>query len=250
MESTGNVVGYSDLAFGFMEGINSIGPLIPAVAPDIKLTVRVILEDADRQAFIDLSGRPPRVEFINDNRPADITLHAKQRDFHDILRGKINLIKAWNDKKILMEFSPSALSGIPSSKPADSEKPIQTPGFLYEMYLVSIGAEKILENGGNGQVELQPRKKGVFSGMAAAFAWAGGVLFGVVLRLLKRFTRQPAPDEPPKIEVSEVTEFPAPSPAPEPGRITRGVMTWFFRRVDMFGLARSFVSGAQAVGAA
>lgn len=250
MESASNVVGYSDLAFGFVEGINSIGPIIPAVAPDLKLTLKVVLEDADKQVFIDLGGRPPKAEIITENRPADIILHAKQRDFHDFLRGKLNIIKAWNDKKMLLEFTPTALGGIPSRKPTGSERPVGLPGFLYEMYLVSIGADKILEEGNEGTVELQPRKKGIFSKVIGAFAWMGGVLFGVALRLFKRFHREPAPDEPPEIEVTEVTEPPAPAPPPEPGKIARAVMGWFFRRVDMFGVARSFVAGARAVGAA
>ncbi len=250
MESAGNVVGYSDLALGFVKGIDSIGPLIPAVAPDIKLTLKVVLEDADKQVFIDFAGKPPKADFGRENRPADITLHAKQRDFHDFLRGKLNIIKAWNDKKMLLEFTPTALSGVPVRKPTGSEKPVGLPGFVYEMYLVSIGADKILESGDEGTVELQFRKKGIFSRVIGALAWMGGALFGLALRLIKRFSREPSPDEPPEIEVTEVTEPPAPSSPPEPGKITRAVMRWFFCRVDMFGVARSFVSGAQAVGAA
>ena len=244
------MAGYADLALGFVGGINSIGPLIPAFAPEMKMAVHIVLEDTGREALMDLGARPPKVSFGKISQPADITLLAKASDFHDILRGKLNLIKAMNEKRILLEFLPTAFANLPERIPATSDVPAQVPGFVYEMYLVSIGASRILEEPAppNGMVRLEPGKKGFFAGFSGVVAWIFGVLFGVFLRIFKLLKRKPSPDEPPKIEWHELDKIPSPITL-EPPKIVRSVLQWFFNKVDMFKLAGSFVNGARITGA-
>lgn len=244
------LAGYADLTLGFVGGLNDIGPLIPAIAPDIKLAIRIVLEDAGREARIDLGSRPPKVEFGEKTQPADITMSIKARDFHEILRGRLPLMKAWNEKKLLLDLTPAALANVPMPSSSASE-PLQVPGFVYESYLTSIGARKILEeNLFQETVRLEPRKKGFFEKIALAFAWFFGTLAGLGIRILQRRAKRiKAADEPPKIEWSEIKEIPKPGKAPGSGKIPRAIFNWFFDRVDMFRLARSFVGGARLTGA-
>jgi len=248
MEGNGNFASYSDLTLGFVGGINSIGPLIAAMAPDLKLTVRIVLEDTGDEAYLNLSSRPPRVERGAKNKTADITLFAKARDFHDILLGRLNLMKAQNDKRILLEMTPNAFSGMPVQPPTASVRTLQIPGFVYEWYLVSIGARKILdEPPSEDGVAIEPRKEGLFANIVGAIAWMGGVFFGAALKLWKYFSRKPDPKEPPKIQWKELEGLPQPGPPQEPGKLIRAVFRWFFKRGGMFSLAESFVDGARAI---
>ena len=241
--------GYGDLALGFVGGINSIAPLISAFAPDLKMAVRIVLEDTGAEAFMDLGSRPPKVSFGKVNRPAEITLWAKAKDFHDILRGKLNLIKAMNDKRILVEMIPTAFANIPNLPPAKKERPLQVPGFVYDMYLVSIGASRMLEEPSppDGKVRLEPGEKGMFARFSGVVAWFFGVIFGVIFKIWNRLRHKPSPDEVPQIEWREIDKVPAPGPSLEPPKIIRAIMKWFFNKVDMFQLAESFVNGARVI---
>jgi len=234
---------------GFVGGINSIAPLIPVMAPDIAMTVRVVLEDTGDEAYIDLARRPPRVVFDGKNKSADVVFWTNSADFHDILGGKLNPIKAWNDKRALVEMVPNALATMPMREPTDSDDPVVVPGFVYEMYLTGIGAHNAFDNPPVNEevVQLEPGKKGVFARLVGATAWTLGVVFGVFLRIVMRFSKEEDPDEIPDIEWHEVEEVPKPDKSKEPGKIIRSMLRWFFRRVDMFELADSFISGAKAV---
>jgi len=247
METENKMAGYSELALGFVGGLNDIGPLIPAVAPDLKLSVRIVLEDAGSEARIDLGSRPPKVDFGQKLPPADITMSAKSKDFHDLLRGRLNLMQAWNDKKMLLEFVPTAFENIPVPGKAPSE-PVLVPGFVYEMYLKSIGADKILEmpDNGDARVALAPRRKGWFEKAALGFAWFFGALTGVVLRIVsRRMAKAKESEGLPDIEWGPIEQMPRPGKPIEPPRFARAILAWFFDRVDMFKLARSFVGGAR-----
>jgi len=243
------ISGYGDLALGFVGGINSIGPLIPAFVPDLKMAIRIVLEDADKEAFMDLGSHPPKVTFGKVNQPAEITLWAKAKDFHDILRGKLNLIKAMNEKTILVEMTPTALANLPNLPPSKKEKTLQVPGFVYEMYLASIGASRILAEPSplDGKVRLEPGEKGFFDKFSGAIAWMFGVLFGVIFRIWSRLRHKPSPDDMPEIEWREIDKIPPPGPPIELPKIIRAALQWFFNKVDMFQLAESFVNGARFV---
>ncbi len=251
MEGKGSMASYSDLALGFVGGINSIGPLLAAVAPELKLTVRIVLEDTGDEAYLNLSSRPPRVERGGEKKAADVTLIAKSRDFHDILLGKLNYMKAQNDKRILLEVTPNAFSGVPVRPATTSVRTAQVPGFVYEWYLVSVGAGKVLEETSSTEdgIAIEERKRGLFARIAGGIAWMGGVFFGALLKLWQYFSGRRDSDKPLKIKWQELKELPQPEPPKEPGRLTRAGFRWFFERVDMFSLAESFVSGARAIGA-
>jgi len=243
---TGQLANFADLTLAFVGGLNDIGPLIPAVAPDIKMTIRIVLEDAGREARIDLGSRPPSVEFGEKTPPADITLFIKSRDFHEMLRGKLPLMKGWNEKKLLVEMTPVALAHTPPINAAPPG-PLQVPGFVYESFLASVGAKRILEETPALEtVPLEPRKKGLFEKVALAFAWFFGIFAGIGLRILQRYIKKAAASTGPrKVTLEEITEIPKPGKAPGSGKIARAIFTWFFDRVDMFRLARSFVGGAR-----
>lgn len=253
MDSQNKTVGCADAAMAFVGGINSIAPLISTVTPDIDMTVRLVLEDTDKEAFIDLGARPPKVEFGKLNRDAGITLFIKARDFHDVLLGRLSIIKAWNDKRALIEMTPSALAGMPERKPTASDDPIMVPGFIYEMFLVSIGADKLLDPAGDGadaKIRFEPHRKGFLNVFSKVTAWIFGVMFGLIFIIITRLMKKPDPNKPPEIEWKEIDGIPKPGKPVELGKVTSGILKWFFNRVDMFGLADSFVSGARLVGVA
>lgn len=243
--SINNGQAYADLAFGFVSGINHIGPLIKLLAPDLKMTVKIVLEDVGKQARIDLGANPPKVEFGENMPPSDLTLEARAKDFHDVLLGKLNLMKGWNEKKILLELTPTAFSSLPA---VDRKKvtSAQIPGFVYEMYIKSVGAGKILEESlPSASGKAQPRTGGFLEKISRGLAWLFGASFGLVLRLfLRGKDKKQELEKPAQVELKPVEELPKPaSPLALPRPVHRA-LSWFFQRVDMFRLAGSFVKGA------
>lgn len=237
-------LGYADLALGFVGGINEIGPLIKLFVPELKMTVKIVLEDVGKEARIDLGANPPRVELGENMPPSDLTLEASAKDFHDVLLGKLNLMKGWNEKKILLELTPTAFSTLPAVDRRNVSA-AQIPGFVYEMYIKSAGAQKILaEDSTQTIVKAEPRTGGVLEKISCAIAWFLGIISGIAVRLLLgRRNKRSSTEERSQVLLTPVEELPKP---PNPLTLPRPVhiiMSWFFTRVDMFRLANSFVKG-------
>jgi hypothetical protein len=252
---------FAEIAQGFLAGLSAIRPLFLAYSEIEGMqgppTILFRLNNPDSKIYINFEKDPMVVQVSGTEPSAEMILTIDADMLHYLIWGKLPVVKAMNEKLLIIENNRSMSpedqpgGGIPGG-------PLLFNNILYEMYLIRIGAARLItentmpefpEPGEQRLVKEIPLDpvpdKSMLGAIINPLALALGWLAGLILRLYFRFRRDENLEAP--LVYSTVPDpFPPIPPASSGARLA--LMKFLFRRIDIFSVIENMVKGIMATG--
>ncbi|OGP60299.1 MAG: hypothetical protein A2V67_06950 [Deltaproteobacteria bacterium RBG_13_61_14] len=217
------------------------------------------LQNPDKKVLI-TPGQIPLVKEVDGADPeVNVIMTLDAEMFHYLIWGKLTFAKALNEKVLLMDYTRTLPpQDQASAGPGMAGEPLQFNNILYEMFLIRIGAGRLItektfpeiplpgERRPVQDIPLDPVPPGSLLGpMANALAFFLGGLGGLVLRPILPWLLKEDLEAPP---VYSTVPDPRPPIPPASSGVRLKLMKFFFRKIDIFSALQNLAQGMLATG--
>jgi len=255
---------FAELGAGFLTGLNSLGPLIQGwmkvVGAGSPPSMLLKLLNPDKRLLL-TPGQIPLVKEVDGADPeVNVILTVEAEMFHYLIWGKLTFAKALNEKVLLMEYTRTMpIQEQTTAGPGMSGEPLQFNNVLYEMFLIRIGAGRLITEKTTPEIPLPgdrrpvqeipldpvPQNPSLLSPLANAFAFCLGGFAGLVLRLILPWLLKEDLEAAP---VYSTVPDPRPPVPPASSGLRLKLMKFFFQRIDIFSVFANLAQGLLATG--
>jgi hypothetical protein len=261
MNSSKPTTNFAEIAAGFLTGMNVVGPLIRGYvqsqgeAPPPSAYLR--LENPEKKFFVDPMREPMAASVNGDAPDANFFVTIDAEMFHYLIWGKLPIARALNEKVALVE-SNRIVPPENQSTIAITGGPLIFNNPLYEMYLIRIGAGRLISENSTPQIPLPGEKrpireipleptpeKSILGAAANALARVMGWMAGLALRLLIKLRKEEDLDAP--LEYSAIPDPRPPNPPASSG-VRLALMKVLFKRINIFEVIDNLGKGIMATG--
>jgi hypothetical protein len=263
MDQQGRTTNFAELAYGFLSGLNALSPLIRGFfefqGQNNPPSALLRLNNPDKKIYIN-ANHEPMVTQVDGPEPDDFNFGATvdAEMFHYIIWGRLPLVRAMNEKVVLIE---SNRSTPPEDQPVTGMAggPLLFNNILYEMYLIRIGAGRLITDNTNPDfplpgeqspvrdIHLDPvLENSILGNIANALARMTGWLAGLIMRIFANWLK-PREDLEAPLKYSTIPDPRPPAPAPSSG-IRLAIMKKVFKRIDIFQVLENLAKGIRETG--